>query len=89
MEIVYGTFDWRGFYANFLDPEFGHYKDFFSFKVQHSPHSQAGAKLLYKGWSTTLQWLPDDPRGVQVSQTDLLCMSQRLADSEAVTSCHS
>ena len=66
VEVLNGTWDWKAFYAAFLDPEFAHFRDFFAFRLQGNPRVACGVSLLYKPWSIDRAWLPEDPRGVQV-----------------------
>ena len=67
VEVITATWDWRAYYAAFLDDEFGYARDYYSFKIQANPQGgDTGVSLMYKGWSVYKQWLPEDPRGVQV-----------------------
>lgn len=71
-----GVWDWRAYYAAYLDSEFAYYRDFFAFRIQANPRVKCGVSMLYKPWSIDRAWLPEDPRGVQVSMAiAMICMA--------------
>lgn len=42
------TWDWKGFYTAFIDPELAYIRDYFSFRIQENPQSPVGVAMMFK-----------------------------------------